>query len=81
MTFYGNLGEIIVKQQVLVSHDFLHSIHVSLAKFTKEILKTFGLTRDFFIKKHKYFNIPSFPSLPRVRVHQPLEYFDSPRAW
>ena len=51
MTFYGNLGEIIVKQQVLVSKDFLHSIHVSLAKFTKEILKTFGLTRDFWMKK------------------------------
>ena len=59
MTFYGNLGEIIVKQQVLVSRDFLHSIHVSLAKFTKEILKTFGLTRDFFIKKH--INISIFP--------------------
>ena len=67
MTFYGNLGEIILKQQVLVSRDFLHSIHVSLAQFTKEILETFGLTIDF-LKKHKYFNIPSFPPLPRVYV-------------
>ena len=58
MTFYGNLDEIIVKQQVLVSRDFLHSIHVSLAKFTKEILRTFGLTRDFLIKN---INISIFP--------------------